>query len=192
MEPERELKLRLSGRTLAFPGGAPWCLVCGRRPFGLRTAAFKDPDYASRRTEGANLVLQRIHPLLAWANRARLVTFKVEAPVCFRHYWRGRGAEVAGLGLFALALGGFLWLGLKGRLPDHPGEMGSLLKGFLVVIVTVPGFLLWRWRRKSPLLPCDARRETPEELILVYPGRAPRPRSPGPIPAPGPDRDRQV
>jgi hypothetical protein len=176
MEPENELRLGLAGRTLAFPGGAPWCLVCGRRPFATRTAAFKDPEYASRRTETANLLLQRVHPVLAWANRARLVTFKIEAPVCFRHYWRGRGAEVAGLALFAAVLVGFLWLGVKGRLPDHPNELGALLKGFLVAVVAVPGFLLWRWGRKSPLLPCEARREAPDRLLLLYEGPAPRPR----------------
>jgi hypothetical protein len=176
MAPENELRLGLSGRALVFPGGTAWCLVCGRSPFGLRSVAFKDPDYAARRTETANLLLQRVHPLLAWANRARLVTFKVDAPVCLRHYWRGRGAEIAGLLIFLAILVAFVWLGLKGMLPESPDGKGSLMKGFLVVVVAVPGFILWKWGRKARLLDCEARREAPDQVVLVYEGAPPRPR----------------
>ena len=176
MPPENELRLGLSGRALVFPGGAPWCLVCGRRPFGLRAVAFKDPDYAEKRTQTANLLLQRLHPILAWANRARLVSFKIDAPFCFRHYWRGRWAEIVGVLFFAAILGGFLWLGLKWKLPEGPNEMGSMMKGFLVVSVAVPGFIFWKWGRKRRLLACEARRETPDQVVLVYESAAPRPR----------------
>src|SRR5437667_7057303 len=119
--PDRELRLGLSGRKLVFPGGAPYCLICGKRPFGTRAQAFRDADYAERRTEVANALLRRVHPLLAWVNRARLVKFKIEAPLCFRHYWKGRGLDVAVIALFVLATAGLVWLGVKGKLPSSPG-----------------------------------------------------------------------
>lgn len=172
--PDRELRLGLSGRKVVFPEGAPFCLVCGKRPFGLRTQAFRDAEFAERRTEVANTLLRRVHPLLAWANRARLVTFKIEAPVCFRHYWKGRMLDVAVLVLFVAALSALVWLGSKGRLPSAPGEMGSLLKGALVALVLVPGFLLWRKGRGQTILPCEARREASDRVVLLYPDSAPR------------------
>ena len=175
MAPDNELRLGLSGRALVFPGGTAWCLICGRRPFSLRTAAFKDPDYAARRTETANLLLQRVHPLLAWVNKARLVSFKIDAPVCFRHYWRGRGPEVTGIALLVAVLTGLVWLGMKGRLPAEPNHLGSIMKGLLVAVVAIPGFLAWRWGRTSPLLPCEARREGPDQILLIYGGKAPKP-----------------
>lgn len=174
--PDRELRLGLEDRRLVFPNGAPYCLVCGRRPAGTRTLAFKDVDYANRQTEGANLLLQRVHPLLAWANRARLVTFKIEAPLCLRHRWRGRGLEIGVIAFFILATAALVWLGLKGRLPSGPSETGSLLKGLLIAIVLVPGYLLWKKGRKAPVLPCEVRRESPSSIVLTYPDGAPGPR----------------
>src|ERR1043166_1421597 len=167
MATDRELRLGLSGRTLIFPDGDPFCLACGRRPFGVRLQAYKDPEFAERRTEGANFLLRRIHPLLAWANRARLVTFKIEAPVCFRHYWKGRGLDVAAVALLLAAMGALVWLGIKGKLPRAPGEIGSILKGLLIAIVLVPGFFLWRKGRGAIILPCQARREAPARLLFV-------------------------
>ena len=173
---DRELRLGLSGRKLLFPEGAPFCLVCGRRPFGVRVQAFKDVDYAERRTETANMLLRRLHPILAWANRARLIKFKIEAPVCFRHYWRGRGLDFAVVVLFLLALTGMTWLGFKGKLPSESDLMGSLLKGLLVTIIAVPGFFIWRRSRGAIILPCQARRESPESVVLVYDSEAPHPK----------------
>jgi hypothetical protein len=172
--PQGELRLGLSGRSLIFPDGAAFCLVCGRRPFGTRAQAFRDADYAERRTEVANLLLKRVHPLLAWVNRARLVTFKIDAPLCFRHYWKGRGFDVAVIVVFVLATAGLLALGLKGKLPSGPSEVGSLLKGLLIALVLIPGFLFWRRGRRPPILPCDARRESPERVVLTYGADPPR------------------
>ena len=43
-----DLRLGLSGRTLVFAEGRPYCLVCGARPFARRALPFKDSDYAMR------------------------------------------------------------------------------------------------------------------------------------------------
>ncbi len=171
----RELRLGLSGRSLVFPGGAPFCLVCGRRPFGTRTLGFKDTEYAERRTEVANVFLKRVHPLLAWANRARLATCKVDAPLCFRHFWRGRGLEIGVPALFVAAAAAIVILGLKGKLPSSE-LAGSLLKGLLIAVVLVPGLVLWFRGRRKPVVPCEARREGPDRVVLLYEGDPPRPR----------------
>jgi len=172
---DRDLRLGLSGRTLAFPGGAPFCLVCGRRPLGLRTLSFKDAEYAGRQTETANLLLQRIHPLLAWANRARLVGFRMDVPLCLRHYWKGRGLEIGVIGTFLLATAAVIWLGVLGKLPRGATEVGSVMKGILISIVLVPGVLLWTKGRRKPVLPCDVRRESESSVVLSYPGEPPHP-----------------
>ena len=173
---DRELRLGLSGRSLTFPGGAPYCLVCGRRPWGRRTVSLRDPDYASKRTEVANVFLGRVHPLLAWVNRARLVSFKVEAPLCFRHYWRGRGIDVGVIAAFLGVTALLVWLGVHGKLPEGATAVGSILKGLLIALVLVPGVLLWSRGRRKPILPCEARREGPESVVLLYDPAAPRPR----------------
>lgn len=174
--PPSELRLGLSGRSLTFPNGAPYCLVCGRRPFGTRTLGFKDTEYAGRKTEAANLLLQRVHPLLAWANRARLVSFKLDVPLCFRHTWRGRGLEIGVIGTFLLATAAVVWLGVLGKLPRGATEVGSILKALLLSIVLVPGVILWNKGRRRPVLPCDVRRESETEVVLTYPGEPPLPR----------------
>ena len=171
-----DLRLGLSERTLIFPGGAPYCLVCGRRPFGTRTLSFKDAEYAGKQTEVANVLLQKVHPLLAWANRARLVSFKVDVPLCFRHVWRGRGLEIAVLGTFLLAVAAVIGLGVSGKLPRGATETGSLLKGLLIAIVVVPGYFLFTRGRRKPVLPCEVRRESRESVLLSYPGEAPQAR----------------
>lgn len=172
--PMGDLRLQLRDRAPVFDG-PPFCLACGRRPFGTRTVKFRDVAWAQQKTELANQLLQRVHPLLAWANRARLTSFKLDAPVCFRHYWKGRGAEIVAILLFLGAAAGLLWLGWKGRLPDHPNELGSLLKGLLIAVFAAPGYLLWKRGRGGPVLPCEGRREAPDRVLLVYPGEPPGP-----------------
>lgn len=169
-----ELRLRLQGRAPVFDGPR-YCLACGARPFGTRTVKFRDVAYAQQRTELANQILRRVHPVLAWVNRARLTSFKLDAPVCLRHYWKGRGAEIVAILLFLAAATALVWLGLKGKLPDHPNEVGSILKGLLIAVVAAPGYLLWKRGRGGPVLPCDGRREAPDRILLVYPGEPPKP-----------------
>jgi hypothetical protein len=169
-----ELRLRLQGRSPVFEG-APFCLACGGRPFGTRTVKIRDVAWAQQRTELANQILRRVHPILAWVNRARLASFKLDVPVCFRHFWKGRGAEIVAILLFLASASGLIWLALKGRLPDHPNEVGSVLKGLLIAVVAAPGYLLWKRNRTAPLLPCEVRREAPDRVLLVYPGDPPGP-----------------
>jgi hypothetical protein len=75
--------------------------------------------------------------------------------------------------LFLASLSGLIYLAFRGRLPDHPNEVGSLLKGLLIAVVAAPGYLLWRRSRGGPILPCEARREAPDRVLLVYPGDPP-------------------
>src|SRR6187402_1419534 len=84
-----ELRLGMSGRALKFDGPA-FCLACGRRPLATRAVKFKDTDYADKRAEGLNTILNHVHPALAWANRARFVGFTLDVPVCARHFLAGR------------------------------------------------------------------------------------------------------
>src|SRR5579863_9220660 len=104
--PPGELRLGLSGRELIFGEGGPFCLVCGARPFARRPLPFQDPDYALRKSQNLRSLLQWIHPALAYFNWRRRVGFSIEAPLCFRHFWRGLLGELAVIGAFVLALGG--------------------------------------------------------------------------------------
>ena len=164
-----EVRLGIAGRTLVFPDGKPFCLGCGRRPVALRAASFRDVDYADRRAEGLNLVLNRIHPLLGWANRTRYVSVKVDVPVCWRHVLKGRALDLAAVALAVAAIGTLLYLGLTGVLPRRPGEMGQVLKAGLLASVVFGGWFTWRYRSKAPLLPCSVRRESPDRLVFDYP-----------------------
>jgi hypothetical protein len=175
----RELRLGCRGRALLFPEGRPFCLVCGRRPLGTRTLAFKDVEYADRKTQVANLLLRRVHPLLAWFNRSRHVTFRIDAPLCLRHYWRGRILDVAVIALFLAAAAAVIGLGLAGKLPRGPSDVGSLLKGALIAIVLVPGVLVWTRARKGPVLPCEVRRAGEDAIVLTYKDEASPPREGG-------------
>jgi hypothetical protein len=171
-----ELKLGLSGRRVIFPDGRPFCLVCGATPRGLRRVSFKDPEFAERATEGVNLLLQHVHPALAWANKTRLVRFDFEAPLCFRHLWKGRLGEILVIGLFLVCLALFVVLWLKGRLPNQANLTGSYLKTILVSIPVLGAWLLWKRSVRKPLLPCQAKRLSKEMIVLSYPESAPRAR----------------
>jgi hypothetical protein len=169
-----DLRLGLAGRTLAFPDGRPFCLACGRRPLATRLVKFKDVDYANRRAEGLNTILNHVHPALAWANRARFMGFTLNVPVCFRHYFAGRLVD---LGLTALSVAGIatlIVLAVKGVLPRKEGEMGQLLKAGLLLCVVLGGWAGLRFRSRKPLLPCDVRREGQDSVLLVYPEGIPR------------------
>jgi len=169
-----DLRLGVSGRTLTFEG-APFCLACGRRPLATRAVKFKDTEYADRRAEGLNTILNHVHPALAWANRARFVGFTLDVPVCFRHFFAGR---VVDLGLTALSAAGIVTLvvlAVKGVLPRKQGEMGQLLKLGLMICVVLGGWAGLRFRSKKPLLPCSVRRLKEDRVVLTYPGSVPAP-----------------
>jgi hypothetical protein len=168
-----ELRLGLNGRALVFSDGPPYCLVCGRRPFATRSVAFSDPEFAARATEGVNTFLRFIHPMLANVNRWRLVSFEVDAPVCLRHYWRGRWGEIGAIALFILAIAGFLALGIAGKLPKGATGTGSALKALFLTLSFLGAYLLWKRSRPPRVLPCEARRETAENIIFTYPDGAP-------------------
>ena len=173
-----ELRLGVSGRRLTFDGGAPFCLACGRRPLSTRAVKFKDTDYADRRAEGLNTILNHVHPALAWANRARFVGFTLDVPVCFRHFFAGR---VLDLGLTALSIAGgvaLIVLAILGKLPRKEGEMGNLLKAGLLICVVLGGWAGLRFRSKKPLLPCAVHRIADDRVALIYPGSIPAPSKP--------------
>lgn len=163
-----ELTLGLKGRTLRFPDGRPFCLVCGRRPSGLRLVAFHDAAYADKASAGMNTLLGWVHPGLAWANRERQLTFKFDAPVCFRHRMSGRWSDLALLVLFLSLLSFIAVLSFRGVLPRKPGELGGLLKGALIVLPLAGMYILRRFRSKEALLPCSARREAADRVVLIY------------------------
>lgn len=169
-----ELRLGLEERTLRFPDGRPFCLACGRRPTGTRLASFRDVAYAEKAGAGVNTLLGWVHPGLAWANRERQITFKFEAPLCSRHRMSGRWPDLVLLILFIALLGLMMVLSWRGVLPRKPGEPGSLLKGALIVIPLAGSYVFHRFRSKRALLPCSARRESADLVVLVYENGIPR------------------
>lgn len=164
-----ELQLGLSGRTLVFPDGRPICLVCGRPPCARRTAALKDVAYAARRSAGLNTLLERVHPALAWVNQERHVRFKIEVPVCRRHLLRGRWADLGVILASMLLWGAAAWAALQGWV--EPKSVGAgFLKMGLMLLPVATAWTAWRFRSRSPLLPCTVRREAADRVVLVYEG----------------------
>ena len=168
-----ELRLGLSGRALVFGDGAPFCLVCGRRPFARRTLPCRDGDYARRKSQNLNSLLEWLNPALAYFNWRRKAAFAIDAPLCIRHFWRGLLGEFLVLGAFVAALVGLLVLWRAGRLPEGPTNAGAWLKAGLVGILLAGGWLLSRLSRPRPILPCEVKRETDDRVVLLYPADLP-------------------
>ncbi len=174
--PPAELRLGLSGRALAFADGRPFCLVCGARPFARRTLPCRDGDYAMRKSRDLHSILEWINPALAYFNWRRKAAFSIDAPLCFRHFWRGLLGEFLVIGAFVAALGALAYFWAKGKLPSGPSETGALLKGGLIAIFLVGGWLLSRRAPPAPVLPCQVKRESETRVVLVYPDGIPMPR----------------
>ena len=173
----KELRLGLDGRRVVFPEGRAFCLACGRRPLAARTVGFTDVEYAERETAGMNSLLNFVHPALGWANRERMVSFKIDAPVCVVHFLRGRLLDLALILLFAAALVALLVLAFKGVLPRKEGEIGAALKAGLVALPILSAWFAYRFRSKRAILPCVGKREARDRFVLVYEGEAPNPRT---------------
>jgi hypothetical protein len=171
--PPAELRLGLSGRALVFGDGAPFCLVCGARPFGRRSILCRDADYARRKSQNLNSILEWLNPALAYFNWRRKVSFSIDAPLCVRHFWRGLAGEFLVIGALAAAIAGLFVLWAKGKLPSGPSEMGAWLKGGLVAIVLGGGWLISRLGKPRPLLPCEVKREGDDRVVLIYPASPP-------------------
>jgi hypothetical protein len=164
-----ELRLGLEGRRVIFPQGRPFCLACGRRPWATRTVAFSDVEFADRETAGVNSLLNFVHPALGWANRERMVSFKIDAPVCGIHFLRGRVLDLALIALFAATLVALVVLSVRGILPRKEGEVGAALKGGLVALPILSAWFAYRFRSKRAALPCQGRRESRDRMVLTYP-----------------------
>jgi hypothetical protein len=174
--PPAELRLGLSGRSLAFADGRPFCLVCGARPFARRTLPFRDGDYALRKSRDLNSILEWVNPALAYLNWRRKAAFVIDAPLCFRHFWRGLLGEFLIIGAFVVALAALVVLWFMNKLPSGPSGTGALLKAGLIAIFLVGGWLLSRRGPGRPVLPCDVRRESDTGVVLRYPDGLPTPR----------------
>lgn len=173
--PPGELRLGLTGRELTFEGGRAWCLVCGAKPFARRTLPFKDPDYALKKSQNLNSLLEWVNPALAYFNWRRKVGFSMDVPLCFRHFWRGLVGEALVLGVFVAAMAGLAVLWWKGKLPTGPSELGGLMKAGLIGIFLVGGWLISRRGPGKPVLPCDVKRDGDTRVRLIYPGGVPTP-----------------
>jgi hypothetical protein len=171
--PPAELRLGLSGRALVFGDGAPFCLVCGSRPFARRSIACKDADYALRKSQNLNSLLEWVNPALAYFNWRRKVSFSIDAPMCIRHFWRGLLGEFLVIGALAAALVALAVLWWKGKLPAGPSGAGALMKAGLVGIVLGGGWLISRLGKPRALLPCDVKREADNRVLLIYPDGIP-------------------
>ncbi|MBI3855033.1 MAG: hypothetical protein HY293_05015 [Planctomycetes bacterium] len=169
-----ELRLGLSGRSLVFGDGAPFCLVCGARPFARRSIPCSDADYARRKSQNLNSILEWLNPVLAYLNWRRKMSFSIDAPLCLRHFWRGLAGEFLVLGALAAAIAGIFVLWAKDKLPSGPSGMGAWLKAGLIGIVLGGGWLISRLGKPRPILPCDVKRETDDRVLLVYPEAVPK------------------
>ena len=172
--PSAELRLGLSGRALVFGDGAPYCLVCGARPFGRRSIPCKDADYARRKSQNLNSILEWLNPALAYFNWRRKVTFSIDAPLCIRHFWRGLAGEFLVIGALLAAFAALFVLWAKDKLPSGPTGTGAWLKAGLVGIVLGGGWLISRLGKPRPVLPCDVKRESDDRVVLIYPSDAPK------------------
>src|SRR5260221_301532 len=123
-----DLRLGLSGRALVFADGRPFCLVCGARPFARRSIPCKDADYALKKSQTLNSILEWMNPALAYLNWRRKVSFSIDAPMCLRHFWRGLWGEFLVIGLLIAAVIGIFTLWWKDKLPAGPSGTGALLK----------------------------------------------------------------
>lgn len=168
-----ELRLGLSGRALVFRDGAPFCLVCGAKPFGRRSIPCRDADYARRKSQNLNSILEWFNPALAYFNWRRKMSFAIDAPLCIRHFWRGLTGDFLVIGALAAAVAGLVVLWAMGKLPSGPSHAGAWMKAGLVAIVLVGGGLVSRLGRPRALLPCEVKRESDERVLLIYPGGAP-------------------
>ena len=173
--PAGDLRLGLSGRELKFDAVPPYCLVCGARPFANRTLPFKDPDYAMKKSQNLNSILEWMNPALAYFNWRRKVAFEIDAPLCFRHFWRGLVGEFLVIGVFLAALAAVIVFWWKGKLPTGPNDWGALMKGGLIAIFLVGGWLISRRGPGKPVLPCDVKRDGDVRVILRYPEGPPTP-----------------
>jgi hypothetical protein len=173
--PPAELRLGLSGRALSFADGRPFCLVCGARPFGRRTLLFRDGDYAMRKSRDLTSILEWVNPALAYLNWRRKAAFVIDAPLCFRHFWRGLLGEFLVIGAFVAALAALIVLWAMNKLPSGPSGTGALLKAGLIAIFLVGGWLLSRRGPGRPVLPCDVKRESETRVVLLYPDGLPTP-----------------
>jgi hypothetical protein len=172
--PPAELRLGLSGRALVFRDGPPYCLVCGARPFGRRSLACSDADYARRKSQNLNSILEWFNPALAYFNWRRKMSFSIDAPLCFRHFWRGLTGDFLVIGVLAAAIVALIVCWAKGLLPSGSSNLGAWLKGGLVGIVLGGGWLISRFGKPRPILPCEVKRESDDRVVLLYPGDAPR------------------
>jgi hypothetical protein len=101
------------------------------------------------------------------------VSFSIDAPLCVRHFWRGLLGEFLVIGALLAAIAGIFVLWAKGKLPSGPSEMGAWLKGGLIGIVLIGGWLMSRVGKPRPVLPCDVKRESDERVVLIYPLEVP-------------------
>jgi hypothetical protein len=168
-----DLRLGLSGRALVFADGRPYCLVCGAKPFARRSIPCKDADYALKKSQNLNSILEWMNPALAYFNWRRKVSFSIDAPLCFRHFWRGLLGEFLIIGVFVAAVVGVFVAWWKDKIPKGPSGTGSLLKAALIGIVIGGGWLLSRLSKPKPILPCAVKREADDRVMLVYPGEIP-------------------
>src|SRR5438876_659209 len=85
-----------------------------------RSTPRRAADYARRKSQNLNSLLEWLNPALAYFNWRRKVGFSIDAPLCFRHFWRGLVGEFVVLGAFAAAVGTLFFLWWRGRLPEGP------------------------------------------------------------------------
>lgn len=172
--PSAELRLGLSGRALVFRDGAPYCLVCGGRPFARRSIACSDADYARRKSQNLNSILAWLNPALAYLNWRRKMSFSIDAPLCVRHFWRGLAGDFLVIGVLLAAIAALFILWIRGKLPTGPSLTGAWLKGGLIGIVLGGGWLISRLGSPRAVLPCEVKRESDDRVVLIYPSDAPK------------------
>jgi hypothetical protein len=166
------LTLGLNGRTLVFPEGKAYCLVCGRPPSGTRRVWFEDPG--STEPNAAKLG-SRGHALGVGINAIR-GRIQFDAPLCRVHRRSAVLLSVKATGLFLLtiavvALGA---MALKQfRIPKKVATLAEWLP-FIPAILPASFAALYWMRKDRGGLTCDVAVED-GALVLLYKDGLPTP-----------------
>ncbi len=161
-----ELRLGLGGGLPKFPGGKPFCLVCGGAPAGNHRVFFEQPD-------GSSVAVSRVGSV---ATGVEMIKNRIvfSAPLCAPHLARAGQLRVW---TFAALAGGIVLAGilmaLIAKTIGLESRVGNVLSFIAIGAPFAPMYFLWRAKDRGGLA-CTVRIEE-EELVLVYAGRVPSP-----------------
>jgi hypothetical protein len=164
--------LGLNKRTIVFPDGRPYCLICGAPATGSRQVWFEDigsagPAHGIPGDKGYGLDVG------VQAIRSRL-TF--DAPLCRVHRRQALFLSLKAVGLFLLSVGILVAGGMvidRLKLPRNLSWVGQYAPFVPALPVAIVAGVLWK-RKDRGGLTCKASSDQ-GRLVLEYESPLPRP-----------------